>query len=561
MLTLLRILAGKGVWLALSFVLVVAVLAIGGWLRSGSQEYVAQAGNTQAVAAVLDGERARFAQRGQAAVEQSNAQIARIRTASVAQLGQAKATIAREQAAARALVLDNAGLAMATVRGDSAAVIASYRAQYLTLPLLTRAENLVDARLNNIKVTSLAQDLARHERAVRAFSAASAERDRRARRAEAQTRNIVCREAVGLPGCGLAQDVARRTAELERTRARLEADAKLLRLRRETQAGLQRVSEDVVEGQAILSRAVAAYRAQAQQTKARAETYAVARSRSALAEHGWSAVKILALAILLPILFKLLAFFVVAPIVARSVPIRLCAPGPPLTASRSALSLSIPVGPADEVLLRAGLQSSAADVRGGDKLLLDGAMPLTCLAAGLVNLQRLRSDRPDHLVVTGRDEHHHLAAVTIPAGGAAVLQPRALLGVARPRDRRLVITRPWQAHRLVAWLTLQLRYVVFHGPCTLIVEGRDGVLVEDASAGRMINRRLTLGFDAGIDYGTERSASFLPFFLGRASLFNDRFAGEGRYLYEQRASQAKGGSIWGRGLKGLGDGVLKVFGI
>jgi hypothetical protein len=142
-----------------------------------------------------------------------------------------------------------------------------------------------------------------------------------------------------------------------------------------------------------------------------------------------------------------------------------------------------------------------------------------------------------------------------------VLQPRALLGVVKDRGQRLVITRPWRVGWLISWITAQFRYIVFHGPCTLIVQGRNGVEVENAALGRMVNKRLTLGFDAGIAYGAARSASFLPYLYGQASLYNDCFNGTGSYLYEVRDAGSGKGGLWGRGLKGVGDAVLSAVGI
>jgi hypothetical protein len=142
-----------------------------------------------------------------------------------------------------------------------------------------------------------------------------------------------------------------------------------------------------------------------------------------------------------------------------------------------------------------------------------------------------------------------------------VLQPRALVGVVKPRDTPLRITRPWRPGYLLSWLTFRLRFVVFHGPCSLLVEGHRGVRVEYAGAGRTIDRRLVLGFEAGATLGAARSASLLPYLRGRAGLFTDRFAGDGCFVYQHRPSATGGGGLWGRGLKGLGDAVLNVLGI
>jgi hypothetical protein len=84
---------------------------------------------------------------------------------------------------------------------------------------------------------------------------------------------------------------------------------------------------------------------------------------------------------------------------------------------------------------------------------------------------------------------------------------------------------------------------------------------KNATDARAINKRLVLGFDAGLAYGAARSGSFRPYLFGQASLFDDRFSGAGSYIYEERPAGLGKRSIWGRGLKGIGDAILSALGI
>lgn len=279
--------------------------------------------------------------------------------------------------------------------------------------------------------------------------------------------------------------------------------------------------------------------------------------KKALQSHGLQALGIL----FLPVVYLVLRFYAVAPFAARARPLVLYPSGPSLHAGVAGVSVDVPIPADSELLLRSGLMSSASNVQGSDELVLDNSMPLTCYAAGLYNLQRLRFDQDDHAVVTGTDTDHRVTLIEVPEGGAVVVQPRALVGVVKKREQRLVISRPWRWRWLISWLTLQFRYIVFHGPCTLIVQGHGGVEVEEAERGRMINKQLTLGFDAGLSYGAARTVSFLPYFNQEVSLFNDSFSGKGRYFFEHRPDRPGKGSIVGRWLSGLGDAVLSAFGI
>ncbi|HEX8579517.1 MAG TPA: hypothetical protein VF655_07965, partial [Allosphingosinicella sp.] len=264
-------------------------------------------------------------------------------------------------------------------------------------------------------------------------------------------------------------------------------------------------------------------------------------------------------------LIKALLYFVVAPAAARRAPIRL---DPSAAASieergSSAVSQQVPIGPRQELLvLPEALQSSPHHAEKRTKWLLNWSVPLSSLAAGMVGLVRLRVARPDTASVFAMgDPLAEIALVSVPPGASLVLRPRALVGLVQPVDQPAWISRRWRIGHLSAWLTLQLRYLVFHGPCTLIVQGTRGVRVTRAGDGRGTNQANTLGFEAGLRYGVSRSEAFGPYLMGRQELFNDSFEGDGFYLYEELPLERRKGGLWGRGLQGLGDAVLKVFGL
>jgi uncharacterized protein (AIM24 family) len=162
------------------------------------------------------------------------------------------------------------------------------------------------------------------------------------------------------------------------------------------------------------------------------------------------------------------------------------------------------------------------------------------------------------------DPFGEVGVLELPRGAAMVLQPRSLAGVVQPVDQPVRITRHWRLGSLHAWLTLQLRYLVFHGPCRLVLKGCRGVRTETPRPGqpRLINQAATLGFSANLDYRTTRTETFVSYLLGREALLNDLFAGApGRFVYEEMPGGARRAGVTGRGLEGLADAVLKVFGI
>jgi hypothetical protein len=115
---------------------------------------------------------------------------------------------------------------------------------------------------------------------------------------------------------------------------------------------------------------------------------------------------------------------------------------------------------------------------------------------------------------------------------------------------------------LGSWLTLQLRYIVFHGPVKVIVAGVKGVEVDKADDASSINQAATLGFSANLRYGVSRCETFYAYLSGKKELFNDRFSGgPGYYVHEVHPRPDRKTVLPGRGIEGLLNSILKVFGI
>lgn len=284
-----------------------------------------------------------------------------------------------------------------------------------------------------------------------------------------------------------------------------------------------------------------------------------------------AALGILLAVTLAPVALKACAYFVVAPLAARLAPVRLPAPAPgapPPVAAPSAVSIPLSIAPGQELLLHADfLQSSSERAPKRTRWLLDPALPFTSVAAGLYALTRIGPADGAALTVTVsalRDPLGEVAAVILPEGAAMVFSPRALAGVLKPADRPLRITRHWRLGSLHAWLTLQLRFLVFHGPCTLVVKGCRGVRAEHGSTAqpRVINQDATLGFSTSLAYRNARCETFLAYLSGRESLFDDVFGGgSGLFLLEELPAGQRGAGPLGRGLSGLLDAALKTLGI
>ncbi|MCC7462463.1 MAG: hypothetical protein IT480_08380 [Gammaproteobacteria bacterium] len=272
--------------------------------------------------------------------------------------------------------------------------------------------------------------------------------------------------------------------------------------------------------------------------------------------------------LLLPLALRAVFYFLIAPAAARCRPVCLL----PQSSGElgeagggSSVSIELRVAADEELLVHSDyLQSRPQQARLDTQWLLASRYPLSSLASGLFALTRIRTASAHTCVLsaTGADALTELAAIPIPAGSALVLQPRSLVGVLQQRGRPIGIASHWRLTSLSAWLTLQLRYLVFRGPATVIVRGCRGVRVEPVTHGRQVHQPATIGFSANAYYAVARAEPFLPYLLGRRALLDDRFSGSsGYYLYEETTVRDRSSSVLGRQFNALSDAILKVFGI
>ncbi|MFM2085278.1 MAG: hypothetical protein RLZZ237_147 [Pseudomonadota bacterium] len=278
-------------------------------------------------------------------------------------------------------------------------------------------------------------------------------------------------------------------------------------------------------------------------------------------------------AILLPVAIKACFYFMLAPLASRFKPLSIAralhidgASLPLRTDGQSRISgvsQAWTLAPGDEMLIHPDyLQSSPVSTQKNTQWLLDWRFPFTSLASGMVALTRIRSKSEASITISASDDPlSEIAILELPTGAALVFQPRGLVGVIQRQDQPVAISSHWRLGSLHAWLTLQLRFIVFRGPATLIVRGCRGVRLERAGQGRSISQSATLGFSIDVLYSTMRSETFIPYLRGQQALLNDRFDGDGVYLYEETPRHGKQPGKVGSWFEGATDAVLKVFGI
>ena len=280
--------------------------------------------------------------------------------------------------------------------------------------------------------------------------------------------------------------------------------------------------------------------------------------------------------LLVPIGIKVLFYYVVAPWAAGRPPIRLLpsASGGIASASAegtagsdrgkmSAVSQPVVLRENQELLIQPEyLQSTSLQAEKRTRWLLNPRIPFSSLLSGMYMLTRVGPAGAEPVVISAtKDPLSEVGVIDLADGAAFVCQPRSLAGVIQDCDHPIRITRHWRLGSLHAWLTLQLRFLVFHGPGQLVMKGCRGIRIESAGTGRLINQAATLGFSANLDYANTRCETFVSYWTGKEDLFNDLFTGgSGVYVYEEMPDLKRTTGV-GRHLEGFTDALLKIFGV
>lgn len=279
------------------------------------------------------------------------------------------------------------------------------------------------------------------------------------------------------------------------------------------------------------------------------------------------AAMVLAGIILAPFLIRLIFFFILAPLAERRASIRIVVPGSDHTripaSPPSRVSIPVRLQQGEELLVRQDyLQTTSLAGRFATQWMIDWRTPLSSFASGLMFLTRIRGDGETTTLSAIRDPFAELTEVVMPEGSACVLHARSLVAVVQPIGRPIRITRHWRLFSLSAWLTLQLRYLIFHGPGRLIVMGGRGIRVEQAERGRVFGQYQLVGFSADLSYSVTRTETFWPYFLGRESLLKDKVReGHGILIIEDAPLSSRKGKSVRDGLEGAFDAALKAFGL
>lgn len=277
----------------------------------------------------------------------------------------------------------------------------------------------------------------------------------------------------------------------------------------------------------------------------------------------------LALIIVGPVILKLIAYYLIAPVFHWAKPIQFAKqkqPEPKILDSGVSVSLRVKEG--ERVWIKESyLQASDESLSRKTRFVLNWQIPVTCLAAGLVELVEFSSESSTmNGIITASTQDKpdmELSLVDIPESSSLILRPSHLVGLTGLGDQEVSILRRWSFGRAQAWMTLQFRYFEFVGPCRIVVSGIRGVraerIVSLEEGGRRANQNSTIGFTPDLKFGAVRAETFWTYLRGFNPLFDDVFRGEGTFLCQEISKGEISGPT--RFWSGMREAFLKVVGI
>ena len=291
-------------------------------------------------------------------------------------------------------------------------------------------------------------------------------------------------------------------------------------------------------------------------------------------DNSWSVIKIylpIALSVVIagPIVLKLIAFYVFAPIFHWVKPIRFCDKQlpVPLILDRG-VSVSLKVKEGEQAWIKESfLQASDESLARKTRFVLNWQIPITCFAAGLIELVEFASEKTSmNGVITASTQEKpdmELSMVEIPENGSVILRPSHLVGLIGSGTVPVSIRRRWSLGRAQSWMTFQFRYFEFLGPCRILISGIRGVrserILSTEGKGRRANQDSTIGFTPDLEFGAARAEAFWAYFRGFNPLFDDVFRGEGTFFCQEISKGELSGRV--RLWVGLRDAFLKIVGI
>lgn len=162
-------------------------------------------------------------------------------------------------------------------------------------------------------------------------------------------------------------------------------------------------------------------------------------------------------------------------------------------------------------------------VQGGarSRLLYDWTSPFISFAAGLFGPSRVTGDErgSSATLATPDNPNSYLMRIDFKDHPGLVMHPKHVVGVIGTPE--LETRWRWGIQTLATW---QLRYIMFAGTGSLIVQGNGDVVAENPQGlSTRMEQNLVMGFNSRLTVGVNRTEVFWPCLRRRTPLVDDEF--------------------------------------
>ncbi len=251
------------------------------------------------------------------------------------------------------------------------------------------------------------------------------------------------------------------------------------------------------------------------------------------------------LALVLPGVLRIASYFLLMPVVSRMHKRIHLAAGSERTAAElrttaAQRTLTIDLG-AGEVL--SARSEHVRPVQGmiRSRLLYDWSSPFISFAAGLYGLSRVTGDEhvTSAVLSTPDDPDSYLMRIDFTDHPGLVMHPKHVVGVIGTPE----LETRWR-WGILSFATWQVRYIMFAGTGSLIVQGRGDVVATDPRGGSTrMEQSLVMGFDSRLTVGVNRTEVFWPYLWGRTPLVDDEFTGHHPLFWQKSSAHGAGNPV------------------
>jgi len=227
-----------------------------------------------------------------------------------------------------------------------------------------------------------------------------------------------------------------------------------------------------------------------------------------------------------------------------------------LRASPAERTLTVELG-TDEVLSARSEHVRPVQGQVRSHVLYDWSSPFISYAAGLYGLTRVTGDErvTTATLSTPDDPDSYLMRIDFCDHPGLVMRPRHVVGVIGMPE--LQTRWRWGIQSFATW---QVRYILFSGTGSLIVEGSGDVVATNPRSGTTrMEQHLVMGFDSRLTVGVNRTEVFLPYLWGRTPLVDDEFTGSHHFFWQKSSTDGPTNPI-ARTFDALFSGLGKLFG-